>query len=267
MRRRDIPQDGDDFGSTEAIRRALAGPYAFLVDELGFVREREIGTRVNRPGDDAWQVLRRGELTLTLALHGELEDREPRLELTPEWTVWTAGEAFGFDLAAFTDDRVGLARQVVPLLIEHVDAHGLDAMLALVGAADAHLGSIVDARFDLCEDVEKRWRQAWTELDVVVGVHDEAPWRYAVQGVATRSGVIAETVLDWRAGTATTRLRRDGAAQAYELADLLTDIGADADLAALERAERADDGRRAAARAGIRIVRKCWPELRDRVTA
>jgi hypothetical protein len=249
------------------VREALDGPYAFLVDDLGFVPEGEIGTRENRPVDDAWQVLRRGDLTLTLALHGETASREPRLEITPEWTVWTAGEAFGIDLVAFIDDRVALARQVVPLLVEHVGTHGLDATLELLRAADARLGSIVDARFDLREDVRKRWRQAWDDLDVVLGMHDEAPLRYAVQGVATRSGVIAETVLDWRDDTATTRLRRDGAARTYDLAELLADIGADADAAALDRAERKDDAQRAAARAGIRIVRKHWPELRDRVLA
>ena len=249
------------------VQEALDGPYAFLVDDLGFVREGEIGTRVNRPVDDAWQVLRRGELTLTLALHGETASREPRLEITPEWTIWTAGEAFGIDLTAFIDDRVALARRVVPLLVEHVDTHGLDATLELVRAADARLGSIVKARFDLREDVEKRWRQAWGDLDVAVGVSDDVPWKHSVRGVATRSGVIAETVLDWRTDTAKTRLRLDGANQTYELADLLTDIGADADLAALHRAERKDDGQRAAARAGIRIVLKHWPELRDHVLA
>jgi hypothetical protein len=251
------------------VRAALDGPYAFLVDDLGFVREGEIGTRENRPGDDAWYVLRRGELTLRLALHGETASREPELELGPEWTAWTAGGAFGIDLAAFADHRVGLARRVVPLLVEHVDTHGLDATLELVSAAAARLRSVIRERSDLLEDVGQRWRRSWTDLDVVLGMRDETPFRCAVQGVATRSGVIAETVLDWRAGTATTRLRRDGAAQTYELADLLAAIGADADAdaAALDRAERKDDGQRAAARAGIRIVHKRWPELRDRVLA
>lgn len=249
------------------VQEALDGPYAFLVDDLGFVRQGEIGTRENRPGDDAWQALRRGELTMTLALHGETACREPRLELAPEWTIWTAGEAFGVDPAAFDDDPIGLARRVVQLLIERVDAHGLDATLELVSAAAARLRSVIRERFDLYEDIRKRWRKIWADLDVVVGVQDDDPFRHSVQGVATRSGIIAETVLDWRTDTATTRLRQDGAAQTYELADLLADIGADADLAALHRAERKDDGQRAAARAGIRIVLKHWPELRDRVLA
>jgi hypothetical protein len=260
-----------DAGSSEVLdlgarlRTALAGPYGFLVQDLGFQPDGDIGTRENRPGDDAWQVLRRGDLVLSLALHGDLTSGEPRLELTPEATVWTLGEAFGTDLATFAGDQVAHATEVVPLLVRHVEAHGLDATTRLVDAAAARLRSVVGERLNLCEDVEGRWRATWADLDVVAGVRDDVAFSHAVRGVVTRPGIVAETVLDWRTGTASTRLRRDEAATTNDLADLLGRMGADADVAALDRAGRRDDRLRAAARLGVRLVQGHWGELRGQV--
>lgn len=254
------------YDATDAIarvRQALAGPYAFLVDELGFTPEGDTGSRENRPGHDAWQVLRRGDLTVTLALHGALAPYEPRLEVAPDATVWTLGTAFDLDLAQHVGDPVGLAREVMPLLVAHVDREGIDATTRLVASAAERMRAAADERLRVCDDVEKRWRRLWPDLDVVVGVRDDVSFTRAVRGVATRSGVVAETVLDWREGTATTRLHRGEGSPSRDLRDVLAEIGADDDAASLDRAAGRQDPQLATARLGIRLVHAHWSDLVD----